>query len=512
MFNKNDIITITITDLTTEGEGIGKLNGFPLFVRGAVPGDVIEALVLKTKKTYGYAKILNIIKPSANRVTPFCTVSDKCGGCQIQQLAYEKQIELKEKKVIDSLTRLGGLDTEFVKSRFDKCYGMHEPRLFRNKASVPIRTDSNGNLKMGFYAYHSHRIIETENCEIEHPSFPYILRNLKKVISEFNISAYDEEKGKGLLRHCLIRTGFESGQIMVCLIMNADEKEVNALLKKSPFMTKLTEELQKGIEELNSSLKSHSGPVYSLASLCINLNTENTNVILGNKLIPFFGPLYMEDSLDGVRFRISPLSFYQVNPAQTVRIYNKVLEYASLTGKEIVWDLYCGIGTISLFLARKAGKVYGVEIVPEAIENAKENARLNGIENAEFFVGASENVAPELLRKLIAEKHIENNLENDDSRKVNPDLTNLVDVIVVDPPRSGCDSELLNTIVRTAPSKLVYVSCDPATLGRDVKFLSANGYTLEKVCAYDQFGHSMHVESVVLLSKSVVDKDNYSKS
>jgi 23S rRNA (uracil1939-C5)-methyltransferase len=469
--NKNEIVKVNITDFGTEGEGIGKVDGFTLFVKGGVPGDVVEAHVLKVKKNLGYAKIEKILTSSPDRVEPRCPVASRCGGCQIQQLSYEKQLEIKKKKVFDCLTRIGGVDPESLEGCFEGIIGMEEPWHYRNKAQYPVGIDRDGNPRIGFYAYHSHNIIENDACEIEKPLCAAVLKDLREVISRFNITPYDEIVGKGELRHCLIRTGFSTGEVMVCLVINAKGKELNKWKAGSEMAQTLVKSISEDAVKLG----------FKFVSLCINVNTKNTNVILGDKLYPVYGPLYINDMIGDVIFRISPLSFYQVNPVQTRKLYDKALEYADLSGKETVWDLYCGIGTISLFLARKAKKIYGVEIVPQAIENAKENARINNITNAEFFCGAAEDALPRLNRDLT------------DAEKC--------DVVVVDPPRKGCDEKLLDTVVKMSPSRIVYVSCDPATLGRDVKYLASRGYTLQKACAVDQFCHSMHVETCVLLER-----------
>ncbi|MCR5824607.1 MAG: 23S rRNA (uracil(1939)-C(5))-methyltransferase RlmD [Lachnospiraceae bacterium] len=467
--NKNEIVKVNITDLGTDGEGIGKTDGFILFVKGAVPGDEIEAHILKVKKNLGYAKIERILSPSPDRVEPKCTAANRCGGCQIQQLSYEKQLEIKKKKVFDCLTRIGGVDPETLEKCYEGIIGMEEPWHYRNKAQYPVGIDKDGNPRIGFYSYHSHNIIENDECEIEKPLCALILKELRAIISRFDIEPYNEELGRGVLRHCLIRTGFSTGEVMVCLVVNAKGKEMNNWKAGSEPMETLVKALKEAVDK--------SG--FKFVSLCVNVNTKNTNVILGDKLYPVYGPTYINDMIGDVIFRISPLSFYQVNPVQTKKLYEKALEYAELTGNETVWDLYCGIGTISLFLAKKAKKVYGVEIVPEAVENAKENAKLNNISNAEFFCGAAEDAVPRLNRELT-------NAER-------------CDVIVVDPPRKGCDEKLLHTMITMDPIRIIYVSCDPATLGRDVKFLTEHGYRLTGACAVDQFCHSMHVETVVSL-------------
>ena len=433
--NKNEIVKVNITDLGTEGEGIGKIDGFTLFVKGGVPGDEAEVRILKAKKNFAYAKIERILKPSEDRVEPKCPVASKCGGCQIQQLSYKKQLEIKEKKVFDCLTRIGGVEPEELKGCYEGIVGMEEPWHYRNKAQYPVGADRDGNPRIGFYAYHSHNIIENDECEIENPLCTLILKDLRAVISEFDILPYNEEIGTGVLRHCLIRTGFSTKEVMVCPVINARGKELDKWKAGSDIAESLVKRLKESVNK--------SG--FNFVSLCVNVNTKNTNVILGDKLIPVYGPAYITDMIGDVLFRISPLSFYQVNPVQTKKLYAKALEFAGLTGNETVWDLYCGIGTISLFLAKKAKKVYGVEIVPAAVENAKENARLNGITNAEFFCGAAEDALPRLNREL----------------------TNAAtcDIVVVDPPRKGCDGKLIDTVVKMDPIRIIYVSCDPGTLG-----------------------------------------------
>ncbi len=462
--NKNDLITLKIENLGNEGEGIGRVDGLPLFVKGAIPGDEIIARVLKDKKSYAFGKIEEIISPSPDRVEPKCPVAGRCGGCQIQHLSYEKQLEMKAQKVFDCLNRLGGIEAEKLLSVREDVIGMDEPWYYRNKAQYPFGLSKDGGVQLGFYAYHSHNIIENDECMIENPVCSTILKLIRSAVIKYKVAVYDEEKHQGIMRHCLIRSGKATGEVMVCLVLNAGAKQVKRdFSEDSPFM----QELIKGLRE----------QVPGFVSLCINTNTEKTNVILGKDLYPVYGPLYITDKIGDVAFHISPLSFYQVNPVQTKKLYDKALEYAGLTGVEYVWDLYCGTGTISLFLAQKAAKVIGVEIVPAAIVNAKENAALNGFTNTEFYVGAAEDVAPTLVKKF------------------NPD------VICVDPPRKGCDETLLALLLKLAPQRIVYVSCDPATLGRDVKILTQGGYELTKYCPVDQFCHSGHVETVCLLSK-----------
>lgn len=453
-FVKNEMVTLEIEDIGNNGEGIGRVDGFTLFIKDAVIGDIVEAKILKLKKHYGYARMEKIIKPGEARVKPLCPVADKCGGCAIQHMAYEKQLEWKFHKVKNCLQRIGGL--EHIEEKMEPIYGMMEPYYYRNKAQFPVGMDKNGRLITGFYAGRTHSIIENTHCYLQSEVNEQVLDVIIDHCRQNQISAYDEKTGKGVLRHILTRVGFRTGEIMVCLIINANKKKV------------------KNLQELAEKLSVIPG----MTSITLNINRERTNRILGERIIPVWGQNYITDYIGNVKYQISPLSFYQVNPKQTEVLYGKALEYADLNGDETVWDLYCGIGTISLFLAQKAKKVYGVEIVPQAIDDARRNAHINGFDNVEFFVGKAEEVLPREYEK--------NGI--------------YADVIVVDPPRKGCDETLLDTIFKMAPKKVVYVSCDPATLARDVKILGAKGYQVEKVSVVDQFSHTVHVESVVLLS------------
>ncbi len=493
--NKNDIVRVEITDIGTDGEGIGKADGFTLFVNNAAPGDVIDAHILKSKKTYAYAKVERIVKASEARTETKCPVASKCGGCQIQHITYKKQLEIKTKKVFDCLSRIGGVEREYLEKIFEPIIGMEEPWHYRNKAQYPVGKGSDGKTRIGFYSYHSHNIIENDFCEIQNPVCSFIIKGLREIISEFNISLYNEMSGEGVLRHCLIRVGVSTGEVIVCLVINAKGKELKNWSEEAPAMKALVNKLTEAVKAFNESQNVNLGCEYKLVSVCVNINTQSTNVILGDKLLPVYGPLYINDYIGDVRFQISPLAFYQVNPVQTKKLYDKALEYAlENTGDKglgTVWDLYCGIGTISLFLARHAKKVYGVEIIPEAIENAKTNAKINNITNAEFFVGAAEDVVPKLKQDLTKLESLENTAIEG----------SLCDTVVVDPPRKGCDESLLNTIVEMSPEKIVYVSCDPATLARDVKILLGKGYEIKKVCPVDQFCHSGHCETVCLLSR-----------
>lgn len=447
---KNEIYCLKIEDLSQSGEGIGKVDGYVLFVKDTVIGDLVRVKVMKTGKSYGFAKLIEIIEPSKDRVEPLCGVSKSCGGCQLQAMNYEEQLRFKEKKVRDNLERIGKL-TGF---KMHPIIGMENPMYYRNKAQFPVGTDKAGNTVIGFYAGRTHTIIESEHCILGKPVNEQILEVIKDFISKYNISPYDEKSNSGLLRHILIRVGEKTKEIMVCLIINGHKLE----------------HAQKLVEKLLE--------IPNMTSISLNVNTTKNNVILGNEIINLYGNGYITDYIGDVKFQISPLSFFQVNPKQTERLYSKVLEYAQLTGNEVVWDMYCGIGTISLFLAKSAKEVYGVEIVLPAILDARVNASINGFENVEFIVGKAEDIATQLCKE-----------------------DKLPDVVVVDPPRKGCDEKLLNTIIENAPKRIVYVSCDPATLARDLCYLSDNGYELKQVQPVDMFGHTVHVETVVLMSK-----------
>lgn len=449
--NKNDQVEITIEDIGAEGEGIGRYEGYTLFVKDTVMGDRALVQVTKTGKTYGYARLIKLIKPSDYRTVPRCPIAAKCGGCQLQHVDYQKQLEYKENKVRNCLARIGG----FSDFAMEPISGMEEPYYYRNKSQFPVGRNKNGGIDIGFYAGRTHAIIDTEHCYIGAKVNTDILRCMRTFIEKYKIEPYDESSHKGLLRHILTRVGYSTGEIMVCLVINKTE---------FPYQEELIKELTK---------------IQGMKSICLNVNNEKTNVILGDRIIPLWGETFITDYIGEIKYRISPLSFYQVNPVQTKKLYDIALDYADLHGDEVVWDLYCGIGTISLFLAQKAKKVYGVEIIPQAIEDAKTNASINEITNAEFFVGAAEEVLPKAYQ--------ENKI--------------YADVIVVDPPRKGCEQSLLDTILTMAPMRVVYVSCDPATLARDLKILCEKDYKLEKVKAVDQFSHSVHVETVCLLSR-----------
>ena len=454
-FRKNDLVTLEIEDCGIDGEGIGKADGFTVFVKDAVIGDTVTAKIIKAKKNYGYGRLMEVVKPSPYRVEPKCAFARQCGGCQLQALSYDQQLEFKTNKVKGHLERIGG----FTDIPMEPIIGMDELFHYRNKAQFPVGRNKEGKIVTGFYAGRTHNIIENRDCALGVSENKEVLDRVISHMEKYGIGPYNEATGKGLVRHILIRYGYFTKEVMVCLILNGN---------------KLTKE-----DVLVESLREIPG----MTSITINVNKKRSNVILGEEIRLLWGQEYITDKIGDIFYQISPLSFYQVNPRQTQKLYAKALEYADLHGEETVWDLYCGIGTISLFLAQKAKFVRGVEIVPAAIENAKENAKLNGLENTEFFVGKAEEVLPREYKK--------NGV--------------YADVIVVDPPRKGCDETLLETMIEMNPERIVYVSCDSATLARDLKYLCERGYELKKVCPVDQFGMTVHVETVVLLSQQKPD-------
>lgn len=454
-YRKNDLVTLEIEDCGVDGEGIGKADGFTVFVKDAVIGDTVTAKIMKAKKHYGYGKLMEILKPSPYRVEPKCAFARQCGGCQLQALSYQQQLVFKTNKVRGHLERIGG----FRDLPMEPIIGMDEPYHYRNKAQFPVGRNKEGKIVTGFYAGRTHTIIENRDCALGVPENKEVLDRVISHMEKWNIPPYDETTGKGLVRHILIRYGYFTGEVMVCLILNGT---------KLPHEDQLTEKLRE---------------IPGMTSITINVNKKKSNVILGEEIRILWGKGYITDKIGEISYQISPLSFYQVNPKQTQKLYEKALEYADLHGNETVWDLYCGIGTISLFLAQKAKFVRGVEIIPQAIENANENARINNISNVEFFTGNAEEVLPREYEK--------NGV--------------YADVIVVDPPRKGCDEVLLETMIKMQPKRIVYVSCDSATLARDLKYLCANGYSLSRVCPVDQFGGTVHVETVVLLSHKSPD-------
>ncbi|HOS70609.1 MAG TPA: 23S rRNA (uracil(1939)-C(5))-methyltransferase RlmD [Bacillota bacterium] len=446
---KNRNYIVDITGLSSEGLGVARIEGFTVFVEGALPKEQAEIKIVKVLKNYAFGKLLRTLKTAACRIEPSCGVVKRCGGCQLQHMSYEAQLQYKTQQVKDALERIGGLNGVAVHDTI----GMEDPWRYRNKAQFPVGMD--GDVMIGFYANRSHEIIDTPQCSIQDAVNDNVIQTVREFIKKYDISVYDENTGKGIIRHIVTRKGFKTGEVMVCIVINGDSLPCGKAL----------------VEMLRARTD-------GLKSVVVNINKKKTNVILGERNIVIFGEEAIYDYIGEFKFRISPLSFFQVNPVQTEVLYGKALEYADLKGDETVFDAYCGIGTISLFLSRKAKKVYGIEIVPQAINNAKENARLNGVKNVEFLVGESEIVIPELYRKGIK-----------------------ADVIVVDPPRKGCDEKLLEVITEMSPEKVVYVSCNPATLARDLKYLSERGYEVREVQPVDMFPQTSHVECVVLMSR-----------
>lgn len=446
----NNTYEIEIIDLNHKGQGVAKIDGFTIFLDRGIPGDIGKAKILSVKKNYGVGKFISIDEKSKDRIEAICEIEHECGGCQIQSIDYNKQLEIKKNIVINNIKRIGGLENVLIHDTI----GMENPYRYRNKAQFPVKSSDN-KIDIGFYKINTHEIVDTEKCYIQHDVNDEVTKLIKEYMIKFNVSGYDEKSGKGIIRHILTKTSFKTNDVMVVIITNGS---------KLPHKEEL-------IEILTNNIK-------SIKSIVQNINTKRNNVILGDKSKTLWGEGKIIDYISDLKFNISPQSFFQVNPIQTEVLYNKALEYANLIGDETVFDIYCGIGTISLFLAKKAKKVYGIEVVEKAIEDAKENARINNISNAEFYAGKAEEVFPKLYKEGIK-----------------------ADVIVVDPPRKGCEESVLETIVKMNPSKVVYVSCNPSTLARDLKYLDENGYKTVEVQSVDMFPHTMHVETVVLIEK-----------
>lgn len=455
------LVEADIVGIGHDGEGVGRTrDGYTLFVRGALPGEKVKARVQHVKKQYGYAALVEVSERGPDRVEPPCPLYAECGGCQLQHLSYEGQLRWKRQLVVDALERIGKLPVrgsgaaEGEGVTVHPTLGMSEPWRYRNKAQVPIGQEQSG-LIGGFYAQGTHRIIDMNECLIQHEMNDDVVRKVKRVAGELGIRAYDEGSGRGLLRHVVVKVGFRTGDVMVVLVTNG-------------------EKIQR-VDELVGLIREELPGVKSIVQ---NINTAQTNVIFGDRTVVLWGEEYIRDWIGDVQFAISARSFYQVNPVQTEVLYGKALEYAGLSGDETVIDAYCGIGTISLFLARQAGHVYGVEIVEDAIADARRNARLNGLASrVTFQAGPAEEIIPAWRRDGVS-----------------------ADVIVVDPPRKGCDAALLSTIGEMAPRRVVYVSCNPATLARDLRVLEDAGYRTVEVQPVDMFPHTVHVECVILLN------------
>ncbi|WP_153722231.1 23S rRNA (uracil(1939)-C(5))-methyltransferase RlmD [Sporosarcina cascadiensis] len=448
--NKNDRIEVKIEDLTHDGAGVAKVDGYPLFIPGALSGETVSIQVLKTLKNYGFAKMLDLIEPSEDRVIPPCHVFPTCGGCQIQHLSYEAQLTQKRKtvrSVIDRIAKLPDVPVHEVK-------GMDDPWRYRNKSQIPFDTE-NGRVITGFYKSRTHQIVDTDVCLIQTTEADELMALLKRKIQQLGIETYNEKTHQGMLRHLIVRKARQTGQVMAVLVTRQ---------KKFPQKQAVVDLIRQEVPEVTSIMQ--------------NINFANTNVIMGNETVNLYGKDIIIDRIGDIEFEISARSFYQVNPVQTEVLYQQALDYAGLTGNETVIDAYCGIGTISLFLAKQAKEVYGVEIVPQAIKDAKRNAEVNGITNTHFEAGAAEDIIP----KWYAEGK-------------------RFDVLVVDPPRKGCDEKLLETILEYKPKKVVYVSCNPGTLARDLRILEDGGYRTKEVQPVDMFPHSSHVECVAFMER-----------
>lgn len=450
---KNQTIELTFEDLTHDGDGVGKIDGYPLFVPYALPGETAQVKVIKTKKNFGFGKLLEVTKPSPARVEPPCNVYIQCGGCQLQHMSYQLQLEMKQKQVQNAMKKIGHLEHVPV----HPALGMDDPWRYRNKIQIPT-AERNGEMITGFYRKRSHDIIDDmETCVIQDEVNDRMVEAVRRIASRLGISAYNEETHRGDLRHIMVRTGQQTNETMIVLVTRMNEL---------PYAKELVAELHETYPQIKSIVQ--------------NINKERTNVILGRKTKLLWGEEYIYDTIGDIKFAISAQSFYQVNPAQTKVLYDQALEYANLSGNETVIDAYSGIGTISLFLAQKAKKVYGVEIVPQAVSDAKMNAKLNHMDNAEFYVGKAEEVMPWWK-----------------AQGLNPD------VIVVDPPRKGCEEELLQAMIDMKPKRIVYVSCNPSTLARDLRFLEDGGFETKQVQPVDMFPQTGHIECVAEIELKV---------
>ena len=490
---KGDIVRLRIEDISHEGQGIGKADGFAVFVKNTVLGDVVDAELTKVKKNYAFGKVVEMVEESDLRQEPICQYAGQCGGCAFQKMTYEGQLQLKRKQIVDKLVRLGGLEDPKV----NDAIGMEEPFRYRNKASMPVSTGGlitkKGGIvepvhepRIGFYQAKSHDVVNCDDCMLQSEPAMAAARALRQFMEEDNITSYDPRWEKGLMRHMIVRTAMGTGQVMVILVING---------KGIPNAAKLIQMLDDAIFEVPVYEEGPlAGVEFSLESVVININKKNTSDILGEECITLAGSPTIMEKVGDLEFEISPLSFYQVNPQQMEKLYGKVVEYADLKGGETVLDLYCGVGSIGLFLAddmRKkgdsAGRVIGIESVKPAVVDANRNAVVNGIVNARYVCGKAEEEMP----KMVSGEGLK-----DESLRITQ-----ADVVILDPPRAGCEEELLKAVVDVDPSKIVYVSCDPATLARDIKYLVANGYEFVEATPCDMFPWTGHVETVCLLSK-----------
>jgi len=448
---KNDIIELEITDLTGQGSGIGRVDGMAVFVPLTAVGDIISAKILKVKKNYAYAKIEKIKQASEKRIEADCEFFAKCGGCTFRHISYDEELKVKQQRVSDALTRIGKIN-DFI---MHPIIGCNSPNGYRNKSQIPISRNKDNRIVMGFYGNHSHRIIDNNHCKLHPKEFDDITEVFREWINKYKISVYDEVNHKGLLRHLYLRYASKNDQIMVCPVINGldipHKKELISMLRNC---------------------------THKIVSIVLNINTEKTNVVLGSKCITIFGKDYITDELCGLVFNISPQSFYQINRTQTELLYSVAAQFAALSGSETVIDLYCGTGTIGLSMAKNAKKIIGVEIIPQAIENAKENARINGINNADFICSDSAEAAENFLKNGLSP-----------------------DVVIIDPPRKGCSETVIDSINKMSPKRIVYVSCDPETLSRDLSLFELKGFKAREVTPVDMFPRTSHVETVVLLSR-----------
>ncbi|MBQ7679812.1 MAG: 23S rRNA (uracil(1939)-C(5))-methyltransferase RlmD, partial [Butyrivibrio sp.] len=492
---KNECYTVEITDYTTEGAGIGHvLEGFPLFIRDTAIGDLCRVRVMKVKGRYGYARIEELLRPSSSRISPVCPEARRCGGCQFQHIDYAAELAFKEQKVQNHLIRIGGFDATFIEEISEGILGMHTgdsrnepPSRYRNKAQVPVGQTPEGEITCGFYAGHSHRIIPMEDCALSPAEYGQILRVVCAHCASHHIAPYDEQTGRGFLRHILLRKGFSTGELMVCLIVN---RPGDTMKEQRGDAASQKRERIPGQHRLIQALIQIPG----MASICVNYNPRRTNVILGDVTEVLWGAEVIRDELCGRLFRIGPRAFYQVNPVQTEALYQQAAVYAGLHDAEsgecpvadeehptVLWDIYCGIGTIGQTMADTVSRVIGIEVIPEAVENARENAAANSLVNTEYHTGSAEEILPRLVEER--EAHAAGR-------------TAARDIVVIDPPRKGCDEACLNAILSLAPERIVYISCDSATLARDLRILADGGYALRQWRAFDLFPRTVHVETV----------------
>ncbi|MEE3450187.1 MAG: 23S rRNA (uracil(1939)-C(5))-methyltransferase RlmD [Acutalibacteraceae bacterium] len=450
MIKKNDIVALTIEDITGQGSGIGRIDGMAVFVPLTAIGDIINARILKVKKNYAYAKIENIITPSQSRITPDCGCYTKCGGCVFRHISYEEELKIKHRRVYDAVTRIGKIEN----FKMNYIVGAKNPNEYRNKSQIPFGYDKDHNIITGFYGTHSHRITGDGTCKLHPAEFDEITAIVNDWAKRYRVSVYDEINHSGLIRHLYLRYAAKNEQIMVCMVING---------KKLPYKDELINELTKYSTKIKS--------------IILNVNTEKTNVVLGKKCETLYGSDHITDILCELSFDISPLSFYQVNRDQAEVLYGIAKNYAAVGENDFLIDLYCGTGTIGLTMADKAKNVLGIEIIPQAIENAKKNAKMNGIDNAEFICSDAKTAAQDLAKKKT-----------------------LPDVVVIDPPRKGCDKEVIESVCIMNPKRIVYVSCDPETLARDLALFEEKGYKTKEVTPVDMFPRTQHVETVVLMT------------